>query len=137
MDHLPLPLASAMPASLHLRWRWRYLSGMALMLGAVAIGISQLLQSTMLQDPRMQGALMGGSMAALATALANAVAFSVPQRIVLFGGIARNGDVLMNPLKRYFADSLFYIYDGKVELMLSALPEDDAGILGAAALTSS
>ena len=69
MDHPPLPLASAMPASLHLRWRWRYLSGMALMLGAVAIGISQLLQSTMLQDPRMQGALMGGSMAALATAL--------------------------------------------------------------------
>lgn len=69
MDHPPLPLASAVPASLHLRWRWRYLSGMALMLGAVAIGISQLLQSTMLQDPRMQGALMGGSMAALATAL--------------------------------------------------------------------
>ncbi len=69
MDHPSLPLASAMPASLHLRWRWRYLSGMALMLGAVAIGISQLLQSTMLQDPRMQGALMGGSMAALATAL--------------------------------------------------------------------
>ncbi len=69
MDHPPLPLASAVPASLHLRWRWRYLSGVALMLGAVAIGISQLLQSTMLQDPRMQGALMGGSMAALATAL--------------------------------------------------------------------
>jgi glucokinase len=73
----------------------------------------------------------------LATALANAVAFSVPQRIVLFGGIARNGDVLMNPLKRYFAEALFYIYEGKVELMLSALPEDDAGILGAAAMTMS
>lgn len=71
----------------------------------------------------------------LATALANAVAFSVPQRIVLFGGIARNGDVLLDPLKRYFSAALFYIYAGKVELMLSALPEDDAGILGAAALT--
>ncbi|MBK9758905.1 MAG: ROK family protein [Flavobacteriales bacterium] len=70
----------------------------------------------------------------LATALANAVAFSVPERIVLFGGIARNGDVLMNPLCRYFKEALFYIYEGKVELMLSALPEDDAGILGAAAL---
>ncbi len=72
----------------------------------------------------------------LATGLVNAVAFSVPQRIIFFGGIARNGDVLMNPLRRYFNDALFYIYKDKVELMLSALPEDDAGILGAAALTS-
>lgn len=70
----------------------------------------------------------------LATSLANAVAFSAPERIVLFGGIARNGDVLMTPLRRYFNEALFYIYEGKVELMLSALAEDDAGILGAAAL---
>ena len=61
--------ASAMPAPLHLRWRWRYLTGIALMLGAAAIAVSHLLQSAMWQDPRMQGALLGGSMAALATAL--------------------------------------------------------------------
>jgi glucokinase len=61
---------------------------------------------------------------------------TVPQRIVLFGGIARSGEVLLAPLKRYFEQDLFYIYQGKVDLLLSALPEDDAGILGAAALTT-
>lgn len=71
----------------------------------------------------------------LAVALANAVAHTCPQRIVLFGGIARNGDVLMNPLKRMFERSLLNVYQGRVDLLLSGLPEDDAGVLGAAALT--
>ena len=70
----------------------------------------------------------------LAVALANAVAHTCPARIILFGGIARNGDVLMNPLKRMFERDLLNIYQGKVEILLSGLPEDDAGILGAAAL---
>jgi hypothetical protein len=38
-------------------------------------------------------------------------------------------------LKRCFEKDLLYIHSGKVELLLSALPEDDAGMLGAAALT--
>ncbi len=71
----------------------------------------------------------------LAVGLANAVAHTCPERIILFGGIARNGDVLMNPLKRMFNDALLNIYKGKVELLLSGLEEDDAGMLGAAALT--
>lgn len=72
----------------------------------------------------------------LAVALANAVAHTCPARIILFGGIARNGDVLMNPLKRMFERDLLNIYQGKVEILLSGLPEDDAGILGAAALVA-
>lgn len=70
----------------------------------------------------------------LAIGLANAVAITVPERIVLFGGIARNGDMLMVPLRGYFDELLLNIYRGRVDLLLSALPEDDAGILGAAAL---
>ena len=72
----------------------------------------------------------------LAVGLANTVAITTPQRIILFGGIARNGDVLLNPLNRMFKESLLNIYQGEVEILLSALEEDDAGILGAAALTS-
>ena len=71
----------------------------------------------------------------LAVGLANAVAHTCPERIILFGGIARNGDVLINPLKRMFNDTLLNIYQGRIDILLSALPEDDAGILGAAALT--
>ena len=70
----------------------------------------------------------------LAVALANAVTVTGPQRIVLFGGIARNGDLLMAPLRDAFQKALLNIYMGRVDLTVSALPDDDAAILGAAAL---
>lgn len=70
----------------------------------------------------------------LAVALANAVTVTGPQRIVLFGGIARNGDLLMAPLRDAFQKALLNIYVGRVDLTVSALPDDDAAILGAAAL---
>ncbi len=72
----------------------------------------------------------------LAIGLANAIAITTPQRIVLFGGITRNGELLMAPLRRYFEPSMMQVFRGSVDLCLSELPEDDAGILGAAALTS-
>jgi glucokinase len=72
----------------------------------------------------------------LAIGLANAIAITTPQRIVLFGGIARNGELLMGPLRKYFEPSMMNVFQGKVDLCLSELPEDDAGILGAAALTT-
>ncbi len=70
----------------------------------------------------------------LAIGLANAVATTGPGRIVLFGGIARNGDLLMAPLREHFQQALLNIYKGRVDLTVSALPDDDAAILGAAAL---
>jgi glucokinase len=70
----------------------------------------------------------------LAVGLANAVAITTPQRIVLFGGISRSGDVLMDPLKKYFEESLLPVYRGSIHLCFSELTKDDAGILGAAAL---
>ncbi len=72
----------------------------------------------------------------LSVGLSNAVAFTTPRRIVLFGGIARNGNLLLGPLKERFQQDLLSIYQGQVDLVLSELPEDDAGILGAAALVS-
>jgi glucokinase len=53
---------------------------------------------------------------------------------VLFGGIARNGDLLMAPLRERFHANLLNIYQGRVDLTVSALPDDDAALLGAAAL---
>lgn len=72
----------------------------------------------------------------LAIGLANAIAITTPQRIVLFGGIARSGELLMGPLRKYFEPSMMNVFRGKVDLRLSELPEDDAGILGAAALST-
>ena len=70
----------------------------------------------------------------LAVGLANAVCATGPGRIVLFGGIARNGELLMAPLRERFHEALLNIYRGRVDITVSALPDDDAALLGAAAL---
>ncbi|MCC6542439.1 MAG: ROK family protein [Flavobacteriales bacterium] len=72
----------------------------------------------------------------LAVGLANAVAVTGPRRVVLFGGIVRSGDLLMTPLKKRFNEALLNIHQGRVDLTTSALPDDDAALLGAAALTT-
>jgi glucokinase len=72
----------------------------------------------------------------LALGLANAVCSTGPARIVLFGGIARSGAPLLRPLLAYFDRYLLNIYRDRVDLVLSALPEDDAALLGAAALST-
>lgn len=70
----------------------------------------------------------------LGQALADMVAFSSPQAIILFGGLAKSGDLLLKPLKDAFEKSLFPIYRGKTQIILSELKESDAAVLGASAL---
>ena len=62
------------------------------------------------------------------------VAFSSPQAIVLFGGLAKSGELLLRPLREAFEKSLFPIYRGKTKIILSELKESDAAVLGASAL---
>lgn len=71
----------------------------------------------------------------LGIALANAVAFSGPEAIFLMGGPVKAGEVLMDPVRRSFQKNLCFVYDGSVEVKVSELPDNDAAILGAAALT--
>jgi len=71
----------------------------------------------------------------LGVAMANAVTFSGPEAIFLMGGPVKAGDVLLNPLRRSFEDHLCFIFKGSVDIRVSELPDNDAAILGAAALT--
>jgi len=66
--------------------------------------------------------------------LANAVAITSPEVIFLFGGLANAGDLVFKPVKKYMEENLLDIYKNKIELKPSALSENDAAILGAAAL---
>lgn len=70
----------------------------------------------------------------LALKLADSVAHTSPSAIFLFGGVTKAGNVLLDPLQKYFESSLLQIYRNKIKLQLSGLPENDAAILGAAAL---
>jgi glucokinase len=69
----------------------------------------------------------------LGFALANAVAITSPSHIFLYGGVAKSGDTLLIPARKYFSHYLLRNYAGKVKIELSMLP-DNAAILGAAAL---
>ena len=71
----------------------------------------------------------------LGIALANAVAFSGPEAIFLMGGPVKAGDVLLKPTRESFKKHLCFVYDGSVDIRVSELPDNDAAILGAAALT--
>ncbi len=70
----------------------------------------------------------------LGKALANFVMFSSPEAIILFGGLTKAGDLLLEPTKKYMEGNLLPIFQNKVKLILSELNEADAAILGASAL---
>ena len=70
----------------------------------------------------------------LGDSLADMVAFSSPQAIILFGGLAKSGDLLLKPLREEFEKALFPIFKGKCKIIVSELKEADAAVLGASAL---
>jgi glucokinase len=72
----------------------------------------------------------------LARALANAVVFTSPEAIFLFGGLTQAKDLLFNPTKKFFEQNLLNIFQNSVKLLPSGLPESDAAILGAAAVAT-
>lgn len=70
----------------------------------------------------------------LGEAFADFVAFSSPEAIILFGGLTKAGELIMNPIKESMERNLLAIYKGKVNLIFSELKESDAAVLGASAL---
>lgn len=70
----------------------------------------------------------------LGEAFANMMVFSSPQAFILFGGLAKSGDLLMKPLRNAMDRNMMSIFKGKAKVMLSELKEADAAVLGASAL---
>ncbi len=66
--------------------------------------------------------------------LADSVAYTSPQAIILFGGLAKAAEFIFEPTKRYMEESMLKIYSNKVQIIPSQLPESDAAVLGAASL---
>jgi glucokinase len=70
----------------------------------------------------------------LGEALANFVMFSSPEVIVLFGGLTKAGDLILNPTIEAMEANLIKVFKNKVKVVFSNLQEADAAILGASAL---
>ena len=66
--------------------------------------------------------------------LADFVAFSAPEAIVLFGGLTKAGDILMEPIVRSLNTNVVRFWKNKVKVLFSSLKDSDAAILGASAL---
>jgi glucokinase len=66
--------------------------------------------------------------------LADSVAHTGPEAIVLFGGLALAGDLIFEPTRRSLDEHMFGAFKGKVKLLPSNLPAGNAAVLGAAAL---
>lgn len=67
--------------------------------------------------------------------LADSVAHTSPEAIILFGGLAHAGDLLFAPTRRSMEEHLLGIFKGKVKLLPSSLPAGNTAVLGAAALS--
>ena len=60
--------------------------------------------------------------------------FSSPEAIILFGGVIKAGNFLLDPVKEHMEKNLLPIFQNKVKLIFSELKESDAAILGASTL---
>lgn len=70
----------------------------------------------------------------LGRALANVVAVTQPAIVVLAGGLARAGDLLLQPARDALEMNLLNVYKGKTELVVSEFTDGEGGALGAADL---
>ena len=66
--------------------------------------------------------------------LADSVAHTSPEAIILFGGLALAGDIIFKPTKKYLEENLLNIFKNKVKLIPSGLPAGNSAVLGASAL---
>ncbi len=70
----------------------------------------------------------------LGEACADFAAFSSPEAFIIFGGMAKAGDLLMTPLKKSYDEHVLKIFKGRAKFLTSSLDGSSAAVLGASAV---
>ena len=70
----------------------------------------------------------------LGSACADFAAMSDPEAVIIFGGVAKAGELILEPMRKAFRENALHLSRDRVKFYKSALPDADAAILGAAAL---
>ncbi|MBQ7420957.1 MAG: ROK family protein [Prevotella sp.] len=70
----------------------------------------------------------------LGEACADFTAFCSPEAFVFFGGMAKAGDLIMNPIKKAYDEHVMSIFRGKAQFLISSLDGASAAVLGASAI---
>jgi glucokinase len=66
--------------------------------------------------------------------IADFVATTSPEAVFLYGGLAKAGDLIVRPTRKYLEQNLFGQFKNKVKVLLSELNEKNGALLGASAL---
>ena len=70
----------------------------------------------------------------LGEACADFAAFSSPEAFIFFGGMAKAGDLIMDPIKKSYDEHVLKIFKGKAQFLISSLDGASAAVLGASAI---
>ena len=70
----------------------------------------------------------------VAAGLTDIVNTLAPEKILIGGGVSKQGERILQPIRRYVADHCFGQHEGAIPEIQSAMLGNDAGIIGAAAL---
>ena len=70
----------------------------------------------------------------LGEGLASMVAYFNPEAIFLTGGLAKAGDFILEPTRRYLKKNVLHIYEDRIDVHISELVDREGAVLGAAAL---
>ena len=66
--------------------------------------------------------------------LADVAAIFDPQAVIITGGLANAGDLLLTPARKTFHTTVLDLHQGGVDILVSGLPDGQAAILGASRL---
>ena len=70
----------------------------------------------------------------LGRALADFVTFSSPEAIILFGGLAKSGELIRKPTEESMEEHMLFCFKNKVKVLLSSMDEGNVAVMGSAAL---
>lgn len=70
----------------------------------------------------------------LGEACADFAAFSSPEAFIFFGGMAKAGDLIMDPIKKSYNEHVMPIFRDKAQFLISSLDGASAAVLGASAI---
>ena len=70
----------------------------------------------------------------LGEACADFASFSSPEAFIFFGGLTKAGDLIMNPIKKAYDETVLNIFKGKAKFLVSGLEGSSAAVLGASAV---
>ena len=70
----------------------------------------------------------------LGEACADFAAFSSPEAFIFFGGMAKAGDLIMEPIKKAYNEHVLPIFRNKAQFLVSGLDGASAAVLGASAI---